>query len=607
MLIRQTSGVPAAIGIGLPESIHQTINDVIRQTRLWTHEKSDVAGELSAHFQDGLESGQSTEELMQSFGPVKTAARLIRRSRLRCRPWPWQVWRRSWQCAVGVATSIFVCWMALIVPFRSAMPNITFDRVAELDAIASEIPVDDRAWPLYRQGLMKLGPTRRDALPTLREETRTVSVQSALLRGPESPSWPQAVEFLNVHAESVELFLRGTERAQFGFLHRSSDNIDWIRWQTGNPNADAYNPPGTLASQTLLEHIQELTIVRSFIAGRMFSAAEENDADIVLRCFGGLLKLGEHAREDGFVISGQVGTSHVRLACKCLAWIVQTRPQLFDDRQLRELDSRLAAVSKTDWRVDTAADNQLFFEDFLQHAYSSDGRFTAQGFRHLRAAISSMDSVQDQLHMDLSYVPEDDGTADDSTPFSERLVFDVLGSEAAAWIADHDEIERKFVELQLMRQNEIRNEESISNPSAYDTELARLNDSWPLRRRFLPILVICQSGTFSASIMHNAELLPLRMIATRDGAIVAIALERYHRDNNKWPQHLSELQPDYLNTLPADPMSDQPLQFKLIDDVPHLHSVGPDRVDDGGTSVENTSWSSEPAKGDWRLLPVSLD
>ncbi|MDG1897400.1 MAG: hypothetical protein P8J37_21090 [Fuerstiella sp.] len=60
MLIRQISSVPATIDISLPESIHEAINDVVRRTRLWTHEKSDVAGELSAHFRDGLESGRST-------------------------------------------------------------------------------------------------------------------------------------------------------------------------------------------------------------------------------------------------------------------------------------------------------------------------------------------------------------------------------------------------------------------------------------------------------------------------------------------------------------------------------------------------------------------
>ncbi|MCP4786952.1 MAG: hypothetical protein GY878_25745 [Fuerstiella sp.] len=601
MLIRQTSGVPTAIDVGLPESIQHAINDVIRRTRLWTHEKGDVAGELTAHFQDGLDSGRSAKELIQSFGPVRTAARLIRRSRLRCRPWPWRVWRRSWQCVVGAAMLLLACWIALVVPFRSAAPNITFDLVAEHDAVAVAIPAQDRGWPLYREGLIKLGPTQHEAFAAYTGEDDIIAV---LQKGPDSPDWPQAADFLNQHNESVGLFLRATARLRFGFVHRTPDNIEWIRWQ-GNPNANEYNPPGTYLSHTLLAHIQELRIVRPFLAGRMFSAAVENDGDTVLRCLSGLLKLGEHSKEDGFTISTLAGISHVRLASKCLAWIVQSRPQLFDDRQLSELNRRLAAVSKTDWKVDAAADNQLFFDDFLQHAYSPNGRFTAQGFRFLQSAISSSSEVQDRLREDLWYVPEDDGAAEESIPFSEQLIFDVRGSEAAAWIADRDEIEQKFVELQLMRQKDISEAEPTNNTSAYDAELARLNDSWILRRRYLPILMFCQFVGFDTTKMRRWKMSPLRMIAARDGAIVAIALEKHRRDHDKWPQHLSALQPEYMNTLPADPMSDQPLQFKIIEGIPHLYSVGPDQVDNGGTPVEN--WPSETTSGDWLLLPVSLD
>jgi hypothetical protein len=603
MLIRQTSSVPATIDISLPESIHEAINDVVRRTRLWTHEKSDVAGELSAHFRDGLESGRSTEELMQSFGPFKTAARLIRRSRLRCRPWPWQVWRRSWQAIVGAAMLLAVGWFVLIVRFRSAVPNVTFDLVAEHDAIAGAIPIVDRAWPLYREGLLKLGLTFHDAFTAYTGEEELISV---LQKGPASPEWPQAVDFLNAHSESVDLFLRGTERPRFGFIHRSPDNIEWIRWQTGRADAYEYNPPGTLAAQTLLEHIQELRIVRAFIAGRMFSAVEEGDADTALRCCSAMLRLGEHTREDGLMVSGLCGVSQVLVASKYISWIVQTRPRLFTGEQLRQLNGQLEGLRKTDWEFEAAADNQMFFDELLQHAYSPGGRFTPQGFQYL---LQTSSTVPDELQQDLSFVPDDD-VAGAAAPMWQRLMFDLKGSEAAAWIADRDELGRKFAELKSMYQKEVRGPNWTKTTSAFTKELTRLQNSWVLRRRYLPLLVLCQHGILNVSFMRQGNssfLTPLRMRTAATGATVAIALERYRRDHKKWPQNLNELQPEYLNTPPADPMSDQPLQFKLIEGVPHLYSVGPDRVDNGGTPIEPDSWASETAKGDWLLLPVSLD
>ena len=41
----------------LPAEIKCVIEQVVRRTRLWRGEKVDVASELVAHFQDGLDAG----------------------------------------------------------------------------------------------------------------------------------------------------------------------------------------------------------------------------------------------------------------------------------------------------------------------------------------------------------------------------------------------------------------------------------------------------------------------------------------------------------------------------------------------------------------------
>ena len=69
----------------LPQPLANLVGRVIRRTRLSRLEKADVARELVAHFEDGLTAGATPAELVESFGGIKQAARLIRRAKLRGR------------------------------------------------------------------------------------------------------------------------------------------------------------------------------------------------------------------------------------------------------------------------------------------------------------------------------------------------------------------------------------------------------------------------------------------------------------------------------------------------------------------------------------------
>jgi hypothetical protein len=106
-------------------------------------------------------------------------------------------------------------------------------------------------------------------------------------------------------------------------------------------------------------------------------------------------------------------------------------------------------------------------------------------------------------------------------------------------------------EIQVMVRKELRNPGWTQKTSAFRTELTRLENSWTLRRRFLPILVMCQGGILD--LAFESKVAPLRMRAEFQGAIVAVALEQFRRSNSRWLQDLSELTPQLLKTLPLDP------------------------------------------------------
>jgi len=72
--------------------------------------------------------------------------------------------------------------------------------------------------------------------------------------------------------------------------------------------------------------------------------------------------------------------------------------------------------------------------------------------------------------------------------------------------------------------------------------------------------------------------------------IAAVALKRFELQHQKLPQTLDGLVPEFLPSLPRDPMSGRPLCYRL--EAPHpfsLYSVGMDGHDDGGNANSSTN------------------
>ncbi|MBE0540800.1 MAG: hypothetical protein IH623_05385 [Verrucomicrobia bacterium] len=78
-------------------------------------------------------------------------------------------------------------------------------------------------------------------------------------------------------------------------------------------------------------------------------------------------------------------------------------------------------------------------------------------------------------------------------------------------------------------------------------------------------------------------------------AIVAFALERWRLANaGQLPASLSELVPDYLPVVPADPYDDQPLRYRQLPRGYVVYSIGPDFTDDGGKEQSAKMKEGEP-------------
>jgi hypothetical protein len=65
-------------------------------------------------------------------------------------------------------------------------------------------------------------------------------------------------------------------------------------------------------------------------------------------------------------------------------------------------------------------------------------------------------------------------------------------------------------------------------------------------------------------------------------ASVALAAERYRRQQAHWPQSLADLVPRHLKAVPLDPFDGKPLRYRRTDTGAIIYSVGEDGRDDGG-------------------------
>jgi hypothetical protein len=85
-------------------------------------------------------------------------------------------------------------------------------------------------------------------------------------------------------------------------------------------------------------------------------------------------------------------------------------------------------------------------------------------------------------------------------------------------------------------------------------------------------------------------------------AMTALAAERYRLQHNRWPDALTDLVPDFLQEVPEDVFSDDPLRIKKLDDGLVIYSLGDDFTDDGGLLLrKQTPGVKEPQDVGFRL------
>jgi hypothetical protein len=569
----------------LPTSLANLVRKTARRTRLWRIEKVDVARELTAHFQDGLEAGTTADELAARFGHPRRAARLIGRAKRRNRPVAWKALGLCTRALLAFFALVFLTAIGLTARMHLGEVRLSRNYVAELNAPIRAIPEEDRAWPLYQEAFQLLGE-----LPG----------HDRLKPGDEN--WPALVACAQQHAEAIELLHAAAQKPRYGRVYTTATDLPQDRTAAGaGDRADderagrsaGDKPPFIGLSLPGLGPLRQAAKLMTIDA---HIAAQAGDGERACRDLETIFQFAEHTSESPFLISDLVALAILGLNMDSIGTILRDHPDLFSDRQLVELSHRLAGVCGGGRLRVRFTSERWTFHDIIQRLYTDD----RHGNGHL---------TEDAPELFASL------TADRALPRTRWVLAPLLG----ALVAGRREMLRKYDELMSATEAEAQLPLWERGESAAEREISRMS-STPLERlRYLPVVILMPS-------LQRASVIAELATQQRDATLTAMACELYRRHTGAWPASLSEPTPRYLPAAPLDRFNGQPLRYQLVDGSPLIHSIGMDLDNDNGRLPDGKDpdeanrkareWhppkvieamkvtsSPELADGDWILWP----
>jgi len=556
----------------LPLELSQLIETVVSRTRLWKSERIDVARELLNHCEDGLAAGVSPEKILADFGDPLHAAQLIRRSKIRRRPWTWHL-RHSLLVGCGLLLLLsFLVYSWLILRFLTATPTIKRDFIAEFDQQTQSIPQGDRAWPLYRAALMKF---REDRVMLILQSDRDL-----LALPTDSPDWETIQTYLQENQQALELTLKGSEKSQFGFIYRDPANREYLEKTNGKGTSESQiaSTQGNLTG-VLLPHIQDLRKLHRLLVFDAISAARSQDRDRWLRAVNAMQAMAEQLVDGEFGIIQLVSFAYARTTWRHVRWTLQHNPDLLTDQDLKNLAHRVA-IFGGGGAISYRIDDSMFFEDLLQRFYTDDG--TGNG------------------RLNPHYL-----LADSSKP--DEITATLTGAALSAAVASRAEMRQTLQQIQVLESEEQQRplwQRNLGEPSPLKQSLVAWQASPWDRVRYLPILKLYQPMVNNLDQWRTS---PAGEYATlhRDTTLAVIALALHHRLHKTWPENLDQLTPHLLPSVPLDRFDGKPLKYKLVDGKPILYSVGLNRIDDGGIPPSDPTKGDEAPDGDIRFWPIN--
>jgi len=543
---------------GLPTALADVVVHTASRTRLRAREKADVARELTAHFAEGIAKEKTTDDLIEAFGDVRQAARLIRRSKKRNRS---RVLRAMKRATAVTFTFITILYAGVLIWYvtGSGKANPSHDYLADLNTVAAAVPEQDRAWPVYREAFISMGELPRDI--------RDCS-------GPADYRWPEVVALIESHQAELAQLRRAAAMPGLGYIVDTRFHDEDRAYLDPNGDSDSFNDDrySDAVVPTLFAMMPQIGPMRS--AARLFRfdalrRLESGSAPAAIDDIVGMIGAARHASEHQTLVSQLVRNSIITLAIETTKALLADPNGELSDHDLITLDNLFNPAIAGDLCAVSLESERLFLKDAEQYLYTDNGHSNGR--------------LRPEMMEDVWGKPIESGTPlvlaalisaimPDRKEFSEQIELiyatEMEDSATPMW-------ERDVSELQLLI-NRVESSRWASIRWAYQLSMVPSVDR----------------------VLAQSDITAMR----RDALVATIALHRYKLNNNRWPAALRDLVPGYLDAIPIDRFDGKPLRYR-IDDLgePILYSIGANFIDDAGVAgIDEDGWPTNAEAQRWR-------
>lgn len=528
----------------LPPELATLVSETVRRTRLRRSERRAVDAEFTAHFLDGLASGETVATLRESFGEPRVVARMVRRM-VRAKRGPVD---RAFGVALRgaflgtAALALIYAGLGARVWFSS--PTIAIDPAERVARLTPAVDSDAAAWPHYREALERM----RDA-GVWRIGGATTMTDALDPRRRDAENWATAAAALRAHRSELDDLRRAASLPNLGY------RIGWSVAPEDHGvlgNATPLHPREPSVFTILLPHLTVLRRAADCLAATATAAAADGDGARAAEFLAVIPNMADQIEEAPFLVSQLVGSALVTLMADQAIALLEVFPDSFDEASLATLDAAIARVPERLRRVDMAFET-VIFEDILQRVYTDDGegggRFLPTEWGRLNPDEFGAPRASEVVVVDTLLAP--------ATSIMEPDRADVLAHQRAYFEALEAAGERPLWEF------------SFDPTPWFEHGPGGVGDS--------PEVFSVAAPSADKAIVRR-QLSWHRLQAAR----AAVALQRFRLAEGRWPDALKELVPRFLPVVPPDPFDGQPLRYRLENGAPLLWSIGHDRVDDGG-------------------------
>jgi hypothetical protein len=548
------------------EPLTDLIYRVARRTRLWRVERVDVARELVEHFRDGLAAGRTPEQLVESFGDERQAARLIRRAKLRGRPLFWRVWRRAVQGLATIAALVVGCYLFLAIRLFAHHPTIAHNYGLDLIAPTQGVAEADRAWPFYREALLHLTPEpsiadtsnappgdvdEAEPLPNLPLVPLNIAEER-----PGSKHWGKVERWLDENQLAIKMAREGAARPRFGFVYGDLADRAWLESEKIEPEAiDPTRNEQIIAF--MLPQQQRVRHLGDLLEADARRALAAGDREAFLSDVDSLVKMANQLEGDlAFLVVDLISYLAYERAVVLIDEALAGHAEVLRDEDFAHLAHIIAGYAGGGPIIPRLAGERADFHDFVQRIYSDDGRgggsLTYQGLKLLEHFWRT-----------------------EGQPTREQILVTSLWAPVAGGILPRREMLERGDAIYDRAEAEFQRPLWQWDSDDYEQQLRLLFLNPIDRIRYAPLLILMHP---IKSCYARAQLLMLE----RDATLVALALTLFHRRHGTWPERLDELVPDLLPIIPADRFTGEPIRYRVVGERPVVYSVGPDKEDNGG-------------------------